>query len=250
MSREGIFSVMKLVVTPSLSHRLGNNPAVAGERNPFGVSSRNILSLPLICFPVLKNKLVAAVLLLACISIANAATEVAHFDVMLWGNKIGNLTITKEQRADGSELYVMDSRSKAKILWISRENTIHYEVVYKSGKLISSKFKETENGEVKRWTNVSFDGKLYNIDSYKGKRTFIEAPMNSIVSIYFTDMKNVNRIFYESEGEFNKLEHPDLNTCEFKASDGTRNVYHFVNGQAQNMEFHVSIATVKMVRVK
>ena len=45
------------------------------------------------------NKLIAAIFFLAFITVANAATEVAYYDVMLWGNKIGNLTITKEQRA-------------------------------------------------------------------------------------------------------------------------------------------------------
>jgi hypothetical protein len=63
------------------------------------------------------------------------AIEVSHFDILLFGDKVGTLTISKELRADGTELYILDSYSKAKVLWINRENTTHYEVVYKNGKL-------------------------------------------------------------------------------------------------------------------
>ena len=188
-------------------------------------------------------------LLFCCLPQAHAATEVVRFDILLFGDKIGILTVSKETRPDGSELYLLDSHSKAKILWINHENTTHYEVVYKDGKLVSSKFKETENGELKRWTNINWDGKQYNLDGYKGKRTFTEAPMYSVVSVYFTSMQNVKRIFYEAEGDFNEIEHPEANTWEFKSSDGNRNVYHYINGRAHHMEFHVSIATVKMVRI-
>ena len=177
-----------------------------------------------------------------------SAKETILFDITLFGDKIGVLIVTRESMSDGTELYTLNSKSKAKILWINRENTIHYEDVYKDGKMISSNFKETENGQVKRWTNINWDGKVYAVDGYKGKRTFTEAPTYSIVSIYFNDMKNVKRIFYEAEADFNDLQNPEPDTYEFKSSDGNRNVYHYVNGKAQRMEFHVSIATVKMKR--
>jgi hypothetical protein len=180
---------------------------------------------------------------------ARAAAEVSHFNILLFGDKIGSLIASKEVRSDGTELYLLDSWSKAKVLWINHENTTHYEVIYKDGKLISSKFKEIENGELKRWTNITWDGKQYCVDGYKGKRTFTEAPTFSIVSIYFGNIQNAKRVFYEAEADFNELQHPEQNTWEFKSSDGNRNVYHCVNGKVQNMEFHVSVATVKMVRV-
>ena len=129
------------------------------------------------------------------------------------------------------------------------QNTTHYEVIYKDGRLISSRFKELEKGELKRWNNITWDGKQYNVDGYKGKRTLSETPTFSIVSLFFSNTQNVKRIFYEAEADFSEVEHPENNTLEFKSSDGNRNVYHYVNGKAQSMEFHVSIASVKMVRV-
>ncbi len=146
-------------------------------------------------------------------------------------------------------LYLLDTRSKAKVLWITRENVAHYEVVYKDGKLVSSSFKEVENGEVKRWSNINWDGKQYTVDATHGKKTFTESPTYSIVCVYFQNMEQVKQIFYEIEGDFNQLQHPEPGTCEFKSSDGNRNVYHFENGTVKNMEFHLSFATIKMERV-
>jgi hypothetical protein len=171
-----------------------------------------------------------------------------HYDILLFGDKIGNMNISREEKAGGIEFYVLESSSKAKILWINKSNTTRYEVTYKDGKLISSSHKETENGKVTRWTDIKWDGAKYLVDSYKGSRTFTEVPTYSVVTIYFKDIKNVKRIFYESEADYDLITHPEPDTWEFKSSDGNRNVYHYQNGVLQSTEFHVSIATVKMVR--
>jgi len=184
-----------------------------------------------------------------CLLQSALAKDIARFNIFLWGNKIGNLTASREVRPDGTVLYLLDTRSKAKVLWITRENVAHYEVVYKDGKLVSSSFKEVENGEVKRWSNINWDGKQYTVDATHGKKTFTESPTYSIVCVYFQNMEQVKQIFYEIEGDFNQLQHPEPGTCEFKSSDGNRNVYHFENGTVKNMEFHLSFATIKMERV-
>ena len=177
-----------------------------------------------------------------------AATETIHFNILLFGDKIGDMTVSREQKNDGTEFYVLETKSKAKLLWIDKDNYTHYEVTYKNGRLVSSTHKEMENGKVKRWTNVHWDGSKYVVESYKGNRTFTEVPTYSIVTVYFKDIRNVKRIFYEAEADFSDLEHPEPDTWEFKSSDGNRNVYHFENGKIKSMDFHVSIATVKMVR--
>ena len=184
-----------------------------------------------------------------CLLQSALAKDIARFNIFLWGNKIGNMTASREVRPDGTVLYLLDTRSKAKVLWITRENVAHYEVVYKDGKLVSSSFKEVENGEVKRWSNINWDGKQYTVDATHGKKTFTESPTYSIVCVYFQNMEQVKQIFYEIEGDFNQLQHPEPATCEFKSSDGNRNVYHFENGTVKNMEFHLSFATIKMERV-
>jgi hypothetical protein len=169
--------------------------------------------------------------------------------MFLFGDKIGVMTVTHEQKPDGSEVYSLESNSKAKFLWLNYENYTRYDVVYKEGKLISSVHKDTENGKMKRWSNIKWDGSQYNVDSYKGKISFTQQPDYSIVTIYFKEIKNVKRIFYEAEADFNEMKKGDEpETWEFKSSDGHRNVYHFEKGKIKSMEFHVTIATIKMVR--
>lgn len=177
------------------------------------------------------------------------AAETITYDMFLWGDKIGTMTVTKTDRDDGSELYVLDSKLKAKVLWIVRENTSHMETVFKHGKMISCYQKEIENGKVKRWNRVTFDGITYSVDGYKGKRTFTEAPVLSVAPLYFKGLGGATRLFHEAEAEFCAIEKVDNETWQFKVSDGSRNVYHFKNGLPVSLEFHVSIATVKLVRV-
>ena len=124
------------------------------------------------------------------------------------------------------------------------------ETVFKGGKLVSSFQKEVEDGKTKRWTRVTFDGTKYLVDGYRGKKTFTEIPTFAVAPIYFYGLKGVTKLFYEAEAEFCNVSKIDENTWEFKSSDGTRNVYHIVNGKAASMEFHASIATVKVIRVE
>ncbi len=195
------------------------------------------------------TRLVLLLLMGFAVGQAYATADTARFKMMLWGDKIGELVVVHQVAADGTETYVADSKNKATILWVDRENITHYEVVFKNGKLFSSNYREVENGKVKRWSVIKLDGTTYRVDGYKGKRTFTEAPQYSVLSLYFKDVSKVKRLFYEAEADFVDLESTAPNSLEFKSSDGNRSVYFFVNGKLQRAEFHVSIATVKMERI-
>lgn len=179
----------------------------------------------------------------------NAISETLTYDMYLWGDKIGRMTISRTLLNDGTEKYILNSRAKAKVLWIVRDNSAYMETVFKNGKLFSSYQKEIENEKVKRWNRVSYDGSKYVVDGYKGKRSFTEAPIFSVAPIYFKGLANVQRLLYEAEADFATVEKIDDTTWQFKGSDGSRNVYHIKNGKAESLDFHTSIATVKMLRV-
>ncbi len=190
-------------------------------------------------------------LFLHCLPAYLFSTETVVFDMILFGDKIGSMTVTREEKPDGIEYYTLETRSKAKFLWVDHNNFTRYEVTYKNGVLISSNHSESDNGKVQRWTKVDRRGDTYFVDGYKGKKTFTEAPFYSIVTVYFKNIANVNRIFYEPEGDFSTLKKSsEAETWEFKSSDGNKNVYHFKNGKIHSMDFHVSVVTVKAVRVK
>jgi hypothetical protein len=171
--------------------------------------------------------------------------------MVLFGDSVGLSTITKTREAGGIDHYILDSHIKAKVLWITRENQTHYESRFKDGKMLSSTYYEINNGKKDKWSNIQYDGKEYHVDSYHGKRSFSEAPTHSIGTMYL-DGYNTSRkrFFYEPEADFNDLSFPEPNTIEFKSSDGNKNVFRFRNGQITGAEFHTTLATVYLKRVK
>jgi hypothetical protein len=66
--------------------------------------------------------------------------------------------------------------------------------------------------------------------------------------LYFKDVRNVKRLFCDTDGAFVDFKNIGVSMYEFKAPDGTRNVYEYENGKLKRMEFHVSIATVRAER--
>lgn len=184
------------------------------------------------------------------LSFKAAEPNVMKFTIYLFGDSIGSMTITRYFLPDGMERYIIKSASSAKILWVTRDNYSDYEFTYKNGRLLSTAYRETEGGKVTRWGNMKFDGTKYIVNNYRGNFSFTEVPQYSIVSIYFGNMRSARRLYYDTEAEFVKVEHPDDNTVEFKTSDGHRNVYHYVKGELDHLEVHVSIVTVKMIRVR
>lgn len=159
------------------------------------------------------------------------------------------MDVTRTRQADGSDLYTIESNSKAKVLWINKVYWSKFEARYVGGKLVSSSHHETENGKTKRWAKISFDGKKYNVQSDKGERSFTEVPQYSDVSLFFDDYRKVKRLFYLADADFDEVTHIDANTLEFKSTDGHRNVYYFENGKIKQMEFHLALATVYMTRI-
>ena len=196
------------------------------------------------------RKLMFSVLLICTSLFMYASVETVSYDILLFNSKIGKMVVTHETRPDGTDFYTLVTTSRAKILWIDKANDSRYELVYKAGKLLSSTFKEIENGDVKRWCNIKWDGSKYQVESHNGKHTFTDSPTFSTITAYFQGLTKTSRIFYESEGNFATTEYPDANTLEFKTSDGHKSVYHYLNNKINNMEFHISIATIYMVLSK
>jgi hypothetical protein len=187
--------------------------------------------------------------ILCFVMLPRVAAEKHTYDMYLLGNKIGTMIIEKTVRADGSEVYTLNSSATAKILWSVRNNETKYETVYKNGKLISSTHRQYENGKLDKFCFVTYDGKLYNVKNYLGTSTISESINLSIISLYFFEPVKYTRIFYDAQGDFSTIKSTEKGVYEFKSSDGNRNIYKYVNGVLQEAEFHVSIATVKIKRV-
>ncbi len=188
-----------------------------------------------------------AMLLVLCAGFAPAPQSV-NYDVILFGDKVGRMVVTLQNQPDGKESYLLQSDVKAKILWIDKHVVSRMEAVFKDGKLLQSNYSEVENGEKKRWYNVSLSGTTYTADGYKGKKTITRAIPYTVVTSYFKDLRKVANVFDEAEADFVDLAHPEPDVWEFKSGNRGRNVFHSINGIVRSVEFHASIASVKFVR--
>jgi hypothetical protein len=195
------------------------------------------------------QKLISALLFLFFSLHSGAQTLV--FKMMLFSDSVGVSAISKTHEANGIDIYTLDSRIQAKILWITRTNHTHYESKFKNGKLVSATYYEINNGKKDKWSNIEFDGKVYQAETNHGKSTFMEAPTHSVGSLYCDPYDpSRKRFFYEPEAQYVELSFPAPNTITFKSPDGNKNVFHFKNGQVNDAEFHTTLATVYLKRIK
>ena len=102
----------------------------------------------------------------------------------------------------------------------------------------------------KHWTKVRLDGNQYLVDSYRGKRSFTEAPDYSVLPLYSNPLNRRSKIFYEAESDFIPLKYREDDTVELKAPDGSKTIYHFSHGTISDIEVPISNATVHMQRIK
>lgn len=168
----------------------------------------------------------------------------------VFGFTFGKMVVTKIRENDSTELYTLNASGKTNFLWMKREDQTLLEVRYRNGKLLSSSYVQIESGVTKHWTKIHFDGLKYLVDSYRGKRSFSEVPDYSVLSLYFNPINKRSRIFFEAESDFVALKYKEENAVELKATDGSKTIYHFRNGKIDDIEVHISIATVHMQRIK
>jgi len=197
-------------------------------------------------FSAMKQISLAFLLLLSTIAMAE---EKRMYDIFVFGNNIGRVTLTHEKRPDGTDYYLLTSQAKMRIFWTDRAQKSSCESVFKDGRLISSNHIYQEKTGPPKTCVINTDGKVYHKVKDGLSSTFTEAPTYTIVNLYYQEPKNIHRIFYEADGAFEPLKNTEPNTYEFKSQDGTRNVYHYKNGEIEEMEFHLTFVSVKMKRV-
>lgn len=175
--------------------------------------------------------------------------EQVVYDMSVFGYTFGRMVVTKSMENDSTELLTLNAKGKTNFLWMKREDETIYEVRFRNGKLISSMHKQIESGALKQWTNIVYDGKQYQVNSYRGKKSFAEVPDFSVLQMHFYPLQKRAKIFHEAESKFFPLVYKDNGKVELKISDANKTIYSYNKGRIEEMEVHLSIATVKMTRV-
>jgi hypothetical protein len=185
----------------------------------------------------------AAVLFLFSVSFA----QKQEYDMLLFGKKVGTITTDRKQKGD-IELYTLVSRAQSKILWKEILAETEMRLVFKQGKLTESFYEHKENGTVEKYCKINPDasGKL-SVFHWKNGKFLATAPVDfCLISMYYKEPKEGQRLFMESWGEFVQVKKSGPGQYEFKAPDGDRNIFRYTNGVLSETEFHTSIVSVKL----
>lgn len=178
-----------------------------------------------------------------------SAREKVYFDVFLFGNKIGTMTVSKQEIADTVH-YQLESYSKARILWMDYEDVSFMKVKYVKDKIHFIHYYEDMNQKRKYFTYLTYDGKQYTVTTKNGTRNIVPENYPSLLWLYFNEPVNVSKIYFEAQLFTTTLEKRNTGHYVFKTKEGNENEYIYRNGQIDELIFHTNIATVKMKRVK
>lgn len=187
--------------------------------------------------------------LFSALSISMLMAQTRKYEVVLSGDKIGELTATRTVKG-AFTTYKLESKSEAKVLFTTKKNYVLMDVTYKDGKLISSYCKNEVNDEVDNYASISWDGSKYNITNEKGKLTYTTPVTFSVISLYFNEPKGITNLFTERIGAAYPLKDLGSGRYEYKIPNGDKNVYVYQNGELTETERKTLIGTVYVKLVK
>lgn len=187
--------------------------------------------------------------LFSALSISMLMAQTRKYEVVLSGDKIGELTATRTVKG-AFTTYKLESKSEAKVLFTTKKNYVLMDVTYKDGKLISSYCKNEVNDEVDNYASISWDGSKYNITNEKGKLTYTTPVTFSVISLYFNEPKGITNLFTERIGAAYPLKDLGSGRYEYKIPNGDKNIYVYQNGELTETERKTLIGTVYVKLVK
>jgi len=188
------------------------------------------------------------ILLLLCFSSHFLSAQVLNFNVLLFGDKIGTMTVTRTFKSD-TVTYILNTHSRAKILWMEYDDVSHITIVYKGSKLLSCKYTEDMNGKRKYFTNIMYDGKVHHVETKDSKRVFPVPVLPSLFALYYKEPTDYNKIFFESQLFTASIKTEKVHHYSFDTKEGNKNEYLYKNGEIDKLVFHTPLATVHMSRV-
>lgn len=180
------------------------------------------------------------------LSTFTAMGQTITFDTFLLGSKVGSLTATKKKGGD-LVFYEVKANNTANILGIKKHVETSTMITIKGGYVIESLVKRVDNGKLKSYCNMKWDGTKYQIETEKGKRTYDQKISLVTMEFYFSEPKSNLSYFY------NPAAHPvslsvskkDGAAYTFKTDDGVKHTFIYKNGVLDEIENSMDLATVR-----
>jgi hypothetical protein len=179
----------------------------------------------------LRPLIVSLFLLLSIFSSAQKIT----FDIFLFGSKIGQTTVEKIVKNDSITNYLLNSKSEARIFFVTRKIELHYDILYKRNQLASSFSRSIRNGEL-HVTNIRWQGNKYVVDREDGSFNLNSLVNCSTVKLFFAEPCDPSKILSERMGEFRYIKKTKEGTYEAEMQDGLTYIYKYQNGKLAELE--------------
>ncbi len=157
------------------------------------------------------------------------------YDIVLFGNKIGQTVVERIDKGNGVMEYKLNSQSKVNALFVKKTSEMDYDIMYRNGQLFSSYVKNVKDG-VTEISDVLWQGTQYLIT--KGAEMLhLSNPIDfSSIHLYWTEPKGKSDIFSERLGEYCHFTKTGEGEYVCKLADGVSNIYRYKNGVLYELE--------------
>jgi hypothetical protein len=170
------------------------------------------------------------------------------YDVYLLGNKIGETTVERRDSA-GIKHYILRSNTDAKVLFVEKKSAMSTDVLYdKEGKMFAAFFQNIKNEEM-FLTQTLWKNNTLIINKDGEKREIPGAVSFSSVLLYFSEPKNLQKVFSERVGQFFEIVKQTDGTY-LASLDGHSAVYTYKAGKLIELEMKSSLGSVLMKLVQ
>jgi len=186
--------------------------------------------------------------LLAALSsiLVSPAQTVQKFDIFLFGDKVGTMTVSRKDYGNGTMYYELKSHSEAKIMFIKKVLDVEMTSTYENGKMVRCYSSYVVNDKVETFVSASWDGSKYNIESEKGKSTHAPQVVYSVLHLFYKEPSAQQHLWSERVGELLPIKHKGGGVYEFKNPGGATNVYKYANGKVKEVEMQATFGTSYM----
>ena len=165
--------------------------------------------------------------LLLCVS-SMAISQSLNYDIILFGNSIGNGKGAVSKTTSGNLNYKLVTSASAKVIFKEHTSSLDIELEYKGDILQNCKLRREENGEWRDIKIVLENGKHYFVEN--GKKSPITKPVTfTSTQLFFKEPIGIKEIYIERLNIFTPLvkESTGLYKTAFEGGD---NFYRYVNG--------------------
>ncbi len=182
---------------------------------------------------------------LSSILISSAQT-VQKFDIFLFGDKVGTMTVSRKDYGNGTHYYELKSHSEAKVMFVKKVLDVEMNSTYENGKMVRCYSRYVVNDKTETFVSASWDGSKYNVENEKGKSTHATQVLYSVLHLFYKEPSAQQSLWSERVGQQLPIKHKGSGVYEFKNPGGATNVYKYENGKVKEVEMQATFGTSYM----